>query len=481
MRKGRNTERKRVLCMMLGAALTLGLAGCSGNGGTSGSGTDTQAQSRQAAEASGAGDSQATAEGKVTISYWCMNRHDQEYMTEKISEFNEASDTIYIDYQIYTDNFSQMLDLAFSTDTAPDMFYIPDFPACYEKGYMLDLSPYMSEEYKARFGEGAFVEGINAYGDAIYSLPYTASACRLFYNQDIFDRVGIDGPPATVAELVEDAKLVTETLGNEGIYGFSGNFKTPSNSVTRTIDPITQISGGVRSGYDFKEGVYDFSSYKEVLEAFREIFAGGYGFPGSEALDIDPLRTQFAAGNIAMYISVSHAEPGVYISQFPTDINWNCAQLPTLSGQIEGKQNLWFGGSAIGINAGTEHPEEAWEVMEYLHSDEVLMDYYTLGLGTVMIPTVIEKAEPPEIVSQMPDLAINENDQNWPALPMNVAVEGKDYSDVFVECIFGMTDIDTAIEDLNTRYGAAYEKAIASGTERVIYPNFDPISLDVSR
>ena len=35
------------------------------------------------------------------------------------------------------------------------------------------------------------------------------------------------------------------------------------------------------------------------------MFATGVSFPGSESLDIDPLRTQFAAGNIAMYISIS--------------------------------------------------------------------------------------------------------------------------------------------------------------------------------
>lgn len=39
---------------------------------------------------------------------------------------------------------------------------------------------------------GRTVEVIHTPG---YSLPYTASACRLFYNQDIFDRVGIQGPP----------------------------------------------------------------------------------------------------------------------------------------------------------------------------------------------------------------------------------------------------------------------------------------------
>lgn len=407
-------------------------------------------------------------------------------MTPPIEEFNATNDkNIYIDFQVYADNYSQMLDLAFSTNTAPDVYQLagtdPIEVVVKEKGQLLDLAPYMDDEYRARFGEGAFVEGINALGDGIYSLPYTASAARLFYNQDIFDRVGIDGPPQTLDELVADAKLVTEQLGSEGIYGIAGNFKSAASSVARSIDMIVMRSGGTRGGFDYKTGTYDFSSYKPVLEAFKEMFATGVSFPGSESLDIDPLRTQFAAGNIAMYISISHAEPGVYASQFPTDANWNCAQLPTVNGKVEGKQQLWFGGSNLGINPATEHPDEAWEVMKFLHSDEVMGPYHTAGLGTVMIPSAVESAEAPESIEKMPNLAINADDQNWPPLPAGVVVEGKDYYTTCVECIFGVTDIDSAIEDLNTRYNAAYDKLVDGGAERIVYPNFDPLKQDTAK
>lgn len=407
-------------------------------------------------------------------------------MTPLIEEFNATNDkNIYIDFQVYADNYSQMLDLAFSTNTAPDVYQLagtdPIEVVVKEKGQLLDLAPYMDDEYRTRFGEGAFVEGINALGDGIYSLPYTASAARLFYNQDIFDRVGIDGPPQTLDELVADAKLVTEQLGSEGIYGIAGNFKSAASSVARSIDMIVMRSGGTRGGFDYKTGTYDFSSYKPVLEAFKEMFATGVSFPGSESLDIDPLRTQFAAGNIAMYISISHAEPGVYASQFPTDANWNCAQLPTVNGKVEGKQQLWFGGSNLGINPATEHPDEAWEVMKFLHSDEVMGPYHTAGLGTVMIPSAVESAEAPESIEKMPNLAINADDQNWPPLPAGVVVEGKDYYTTCVECIFGVTDIDSAIEDLNTRYNAAYDKLVDGGAERIVYPNFDPLKQDTAK
>ena len=490
--KGRKEEdlmRKvtSFLAVILSSALVFSLAACTNPGSNNeSSGSDTAIPSAEAeSPAADAGKNQEAAgpEGKITITYWTQNRHDQEYMTPLIEEFNKTNqDNIYIDYQIYSDNYPQMLDLSFSTGSSPDIFLIPDgnLNNMVEKNYAMDMAPFITEEYKARFGEGAFVEGINSYGDRIYSLPYTASAVRLFYNQDIFDRVGITEPPKSLEELVTAANLITEQLADEGIYGMAANYKG-GNAVRRTIDPVVMVSGGTRGGFDYRTGTYDFSSYKPVLLAFREMFAGGAAFPGSESLDIDPLRTQFAAGRIGMYMSLSHAEPGVYQSQFPTDINWNCAQVPAIGGEVMGKQQLWSGGSSFCMNQNTANPEAGWKVMEFLHSDEVMSGYHTAGLGTVMIPTAVAAAEPPETVKKMPELGLTGNDQNWPALPPNIVVEGKTYTTVCTEVIFGVTDVDAAIVDLNKRYNEAYDKAVASGQERIVYPNFTPAGQNVSK
>ena len=130
-------KTRQILSIMMAALLTAGLAGCSGgnsgdqagggNGGNSAQETASQAADKQETGAP------AQAEGKTTISYWTTNRHDQEYMTKKIAEFNESNDSIYIDFQVYADNYSQMLDLAFSTGTAPDVFQLTDFATNYSK------------------------------------------------------------------------------------------------------------------------------------------------------------------------------------------------------------------------------------------------------------------------------------------------------------------------------------------------------------
>ncbi|RAV01689.1 ABC transporter substrate-binding protein [Paenibacillus sp. YN15] len=417
---------------------------------------------------------------KTTIKVWTINRHDQDYMKAAIEKFNkENKDNIVADYQVYAENFNQSLDIALSTNEGPDVFF--DGGTAYTdhlpKGDLAPLDKYLTDSYKKRFGEGVFIEGINMQDGKIYSLPAIGTTPRLFYNKYIFAKAGIANPPATLDEMAADAKLITEKLKKDGIYGFAANLKSPTSALSRSLDYILMRSGGVESGYDFKTGKYDFSSYKPILNAYRDMFVSGAFFPGSISLDIDPLRTQFAAGKIGMYISWTHSEPGVYQNQFPTKEEWDVAPLPTVEKDVKGTQHINLAGRWFLMNAKSKHPDQAWKVMEYLYSDEVLAGYHEQGLGMVMVPSVVAKAKKPDFIQKWPNLEFNDKDQVWPPVPTAVKPEGNDMYFSMTAVITGSTDADKVIADLNTRYNAALDKAVADGkTKRIQYPDFNPAS-----
>mgnify|MGYP002581596996 CR=1 FL=1 len=90
-------NRRDFLKVMGVVGMTASLAACGDSGSSS-----------AAASSTAGGD-----DGVITISYWTTDRHDQAYLTPLIEEYNKTnSDNIYIDYQVYADNYSQMLDLA---------------------------------------------------------------------------------------------------------------------------------------------------------------------------------------------------------------------------------------------------------------------------------------------------------------------------------------------------------------------------------
>ncbi len=218
----------------------------------------------------------------------------------------------------------------------------------------------MSDDDKALWGDFA-IEGITAYDGKMYMYPSFATTGRLIYNQDIFDRVGIESPPKTLSEMVEYATLITEKLSGEGIYGFAANFKSPTGALQRSMNFLIELSGGPNQGFNYKTGKYDFSThYADFIAAYRHMFQEGISFPGCESLDIDPLRTLFAAGKIGMYISWTHAEPGVYATQFPTDQNWNGAMLPIIDGHEMATQNVLPIHGYL-ITRDCKNPELAWK------------------------------------------------------------------------------------------------------------------------
>lgn len=492
MKKG-----KKLLAM--GLALTMAAGMLTGCGSNASEQTASQTEKNNAgeeqadgadAQSKGVSDSDGTVDTadngeKTKVTIWTVDRHDAEFMQSKIDEYNATNtDNIIAEYELYTENYVQAVDMAFQNNTAPDIMKYHEvvFPKYYASGKFLDLNTYLTDEQKDTF-KNSMYDGINVVDGKIYYIPTTGTTGRLFYNKEIFEKCGIDKAPKTLEEMAEAAKTITSKLSGEGVYGFAANMKNPTSALSRSLNFMMEKEIGVRGGFDFAKGEYDFSGYKPALELWKQLFSAECAFPGWESLDIDPLRTQFAAGKIGMYISWTHAEPGVYKSQFPMDEEkWGCVELPTTSGAVKGAQD-YMPSSGVLLNAESPNIEAAWKVYEAIWlNEDILTEYYEQGLGISIVPSVLEAADTAEVYKNNPALLIGENDKVWPLSPHEkdssaVVVEGLDLYSTFSAMFLGEIDIDTGIADLTERYNKAYQKAISDGTmkEQKI-EGFDPMT-----
>ena len=335
---------KKISATMLALLMAAGtLAGCSGGSGGAGGETTTVSGGDTAVTtpAGGSGQTQAeTPAGEVTvITVWSKDRHDASYVQEKIDEYNATNtNNIQINYQLYTDNYIQAVDMAVQSGELPDILVQQEsvFDKYVNEGYWADFYDYMDEDMKTYFKDVIY-PGYNELDGKLYFISTNGTTCRLFYNKEIFERVGITAPPETLEEVVEYARLITSELSGEGIYGFAENMKSASSGLNRSLMIGLERETGLVKGYDFAKGEYDFSAWGDSLALWKELLSDDCTFPGCESLDIDPLRTQFAAGKIGMYMSYSHAEPGVYVNQFPMDTDkWDCVPIPTAGGKAAG-------------------------------------------------------------------------------------------------------------------------------------------------
>lgn len=473
-------KSKKVLALMLSMVLTMSMmAGC---GKSDDKASDT-ASTTETTDESKTATGEATGE-KTKVVIWSKDRHDADLITSKVDAYNASNtDNIEVDYQIYTENYEQAIDMAFQSGEAPDIIVHQTqiFQKYVNSGRWADYNQFMDDEFKETFGS-VIIPGMNEIDGKVYYVPTTGTTGRLFYNKAIFEKAGIANPPATLEEMVEDAKIITEKLSGEGIYGFAANMKSPASALGRSLLYQVQRELGLSYGYDFATGQYDFSGYEPVITAWKELLSSKAAFPGCESLDIDPLRTQFAAGKIGMYISYTHAEPGVYKNQFPMEDEWGVVQIPVSGGNLKGDQSYIANGGYL-FNAESKNLEAAWKAYRAIFTDiDYLAEYYEQGLGISIIPAVIEKAKPAQVYVDNADLLIGDTDAIWPLAPQEVnanavLVEGMDMYAAFGSMMLGDADIKSGLQELTDRYNAALKAGIDEGTGKEIkIDGFDPKS-----
>lgn len=138
--------------------------------------------------------------GEVVINFGIhvANPKEQESVTYNIVQaFNEKNAGKYkVEFQAAdTESHSKNMKLAASDNTLPEIFWLDasEAPEYSNAGVLLDLNDFLNEntEIKAALGgmESAFTDDNGQYG-----LPYQCNVQGIFYNKELFDKVGVAYP-----------------------------------------------------------------------------------------------------------------------------------------------------------------------------------------------------------------------------------------------------------------------------------------------
>ena len=196
------------------------------------------------------------------------------------------------------------------------------------------------------------------------------SGVRIEYNKDLLEKSGYTEIPKTLDEYIDMAKKITED-GNGEYYGIGF---TSSSPFERQLEMMAQVSGIYY--YDYVNGKFDFSGYKEILEKGKRFIDEEIAYPDQQG--VDNMRALFAEGEFALWGNASQ-EAGVFTSQLPIeDFEWGVAEVPSLDGEIKGALQT-TPSKGYAIMSSSEHPDEAWKVIQYFQSEEFLKGYLENG------------------------------------------------------------------------------------------------------
>lgn len=416
-----------------------------------------------------------TAAEKKKVVVWTNNRHDLEYMNKMVKEFNDTNTKgIEIEYVVQADNYVNMLTMAASSNQSPDIMSVSASDGITLKSFVdgkiiQPITSLITEDFKKiNEVDNVKYQGLNVIDKEIYWVPTgMRSGSRLIYNKELFKKSNIE-VPKTIKDVVEASKKITKD-GEGKSYGII--FPGQSGPWGRWLEGSAEMSGV--SIYDYVNGKYDFSGLKPFVQAVREMFDSKSTFPGTASMKIDPIRTQFAEGNVGIHGNASQ-EVGVLTQQFPAKMEWGVAELPTLDGKVKGALSItpqlgWM------ISAKTKDAKLDWQVIEYFGSEKFLKGYleggYSLPISNHM-NSIVDKSK----TGRLADFALKDYESVYPIKP-EVTPEGKNYADaLWSACLDGGPDIDKTIAELNKSYNDALDKAVKMGkTKRLVIKDFDPL------
>ncbi|SHI33915.1 ABC transporter substrate-binding protein [Wenxinia saemankumensis] len=301
----------------------------------------------------------AAAQEDVTITVWSIDGDDRPGPSDTFSaEFSEMDNGITVDYRVVP--FDEIVNetlRAYATGNAPDIVSLdnPDFALFSSRGAFLDITDMVAESDV--IDQDAYFEGpLNSvmWDGRLYGVGKYTDTIGLFYNADMLEEAGIE-PPQTWAEFEEAARALADP--EAGVYGATLSARGNEEGTFQFL-PVIQMSGG---------------SYENVnTEGAREWLTMVKGMIDDGIMSQDVLSLgqwdstgTFNNGNAAMAISGPwEIDRMVEDAEF----DWGVTLLPTFEEGAERSSAL--GGFNLGIMSTTEHPEEAFEVLEYFVSQD---------------------------------------------------------------------------------------------------------------
>ena len=334
---------KKVAALVLAGVMVFSLSACGGGGSESG------------------GDSSGGGGGSLSVMIW--DTFQEPGLTEIINDFSEETG-IDAEIQVVTwDDYWTLLSAGAQGGSMPDVFWMHSNEAerYMSNEMLLDLTDRIAESDSIDLSKyPADITELYTYDDKNYAVPKDVDTIALWYNKTLFDEAGIAYPTAdwTWDDLYEAAKALTK----DGVYGFACS---ATNNQAGYYNLIYDMGGYVINDDKTASG-YDDPNTIAALQYFEKMIQEGI-MPSQQVLSESAEDVLLGSGTLAMTTQgswmLSAFKDNEYIKE-----NCDCVELPMDA--ASGKRVSIYNGLGWAASAETDHPDEAWQLIEYLGSQE---------------------------------------------------------------------------------------------------------------
>jgi multiple sugar transport system substrate-binding protein len=314
------------------------------------------------------------AQDDVTITFRTRPDNDAEadVYRKVAATISERLDGITVEYQAggtETAGYQDTLKTEAAAGTAPDVFWIPgtDVADFGTRGIIADLRPYADategysddDFYPGPMFHLTFDPATGEPGGPLWGLPRDVSTFALYLNLDLLAEAGAADPRELAAngewtwEAFEEVGQAVAALGPEvKAYG--------ANAWWGPYGVWLNGAGGGFFNEDRTACALDTPASIAGLEQLQKVYSMD-NFAVTYGEDSEP---PFLAGTVGMFQNGRWATPNMRTN---AGFDWDVVTLP--EGPVPGGNWLFWG--AYTVNAASEHPEEAWQVLYALTDPEI--------------------------------------------------------------------------------------------------------------
>ncbi len=250
----------------------------------------------------------------------------EKYWTDLATKFEAANPGYTVNVQVIDwNNIDQQVSTMIQTQQYPDILNENKYSGWASDGLLQDASKLVSSDVQKDFISSFKEAGI--FQGTQYGLPFITSTRALFYNKDAFKKAGIDNPPTTWKELVDDALK----LKKAGYIGYGLPLGTEESQAEWSI-----WMWGNGGDWESAPGKFTVNSKKnqdtlKVLNCLANVYKVTQANPG-QTNRTDGVFHPFADGKIGMMEGAAFA-PTLF-KGWKSTVDYGVAQ-PPVNGDVK--------------------------------------------------------------------------------------------------------------------------------------------------
>lgn len=354
----------------------------------------------------------------VKLAVWSSGAADN--FQKGADEFNKRQDKINFVVEMQSGDYSQYLGAKVASNDLPDMFFLNPYAQVQQfaaTDRIVDLS---EEGFVTKIYDS--VKDACSYDGKIYAYPMALEMLGVYYNQELFEKVGITEVPKTFSQMKE----VCEKLQASGITPFAATYKD-----AWTLNHLFSCLQGAAVG-DYESWVADMNA---------DSTSGFNAFASGEAAMI-------VTGEFSL-LNAQSINPDLQVGLFG---------VPLTENEEDAKLDVDVG-ICIAVNQNTPHLDAVREVLNYLsdNTDENgWMHYSADSMGAA--PPAMDFTMSTEYQYFEDYKNYMSNNQTRPWVYSQLESGAGDMIGPVIQGYFaGTTDMDTTLDQLDSKFSELLE------------------------